>query len=540
MPALHNMPTCARQHMHRAHCMEKISGSATSHLCCTPLRMSRLKCNRLVTQTMCIHVEGWHQLEQYMPWLQDGPASIRLHAQQLRRLPGIGSAALPMSPAMQHIMRYPHPAATALAAAPTTLLYSGSGCAKPRCGPLRVTAAVVLVDEAADAATALLPNVALSSWVRQVLGAAGATGAATLWDRAAARLLTAAADSADLDSISSDTWLKVVAAPAATGTVRGVWNTAECVRGSGDGAGCECVVHVPSLFSPDLFGIPQVPVVMLDLPLKRGAPAEVGHRVLAEFRALLSDGFGGQRLCVSTIANTEAGAAAACVPDESGPGGPGPAPPQPCESAWALDVYRGRCARTKVSGMLTPVRPVDTSPVMTRPVAAVDVAKVSCAEVFPGFPPDLAGSVSCAAWSTHVCLSEAQLLRISVSAHGTEATYVSLAVNGATFAAGHGERGVERAAGSKETVWAAAVLPLASGCHSVDVVYEQPTATDTACVRSCLACCYVITFYTSACVGQCGHRLPLTNADDMYWRNTCVWPCIHVPMSVTRLQAWAR
>lgn len=493
--------------------MRPIRGSTSSRLRCTPLHRFRLQCKGQAVHVFPDFVlprllSAWHELERYMPWLQDGPASIRLHAQQLRRLPGIGSTALPMSPAMQHIMAYPHPAATALAAAPEAMLYSDSGCAQPHCGPLRVTAALVLVDEAADAATALLQNVALSSWVSKVIGPAGGAGEPTPWDRAAVRLRSVAGDAADLDGVSPDTWLKVIAAPAPTGAVRGVWNSAECVGSSGGAAGCECVVQVPALFSPDLYGVPQVPVVMLDLPLKRGAPAEVGRRVLTEFRALLSDGLGGRRLCLSAAAETESGAAAGCVPDEPGPEGPGPAPPQPCDSGWALDVYRGRCAQTDVSGTLTPVRPGHSAAVLTRSVVAVNVVKASCTEPFSGFPPDLAGSDACAAWSTHVCLSEPQLLRISVAAQGTAATPASLAVNGTIFAAAHGGHGGERATGSVETGWAAAeaVLPLGPGCHRVDVAYDSPAGTDTACVRSCLACCCLSTSCTPAYMCQCCTR----------------------------------
>ena len=413
-------------------------------------------------------------------WLQDGPASFRLHAQQLRRLPGIGSDAVPILPGMQHIMHYPHPTATPLAADPDTILYGTPGCARPRCGPPRVAAALVVVDEAADATTALLHNVALSSWIGDILGPANGTGEPPRWAGAATRLREAAADAADLRSGSPGEWLKVVAAPAAAGAVRGVWNSAECVGGGGGQPECECVVQVPSLFAPDLYGVPQVPVVMLDMPVVPTAPPDAGPRVLAAFRAMFAEAVTGRRLCVAEVADSVHGPAAGCagetpVPEGEGPAGPLAPPPMPagCTASWNVSLYHGPCSPGPVNMANGVSRPRDTPPEAEFSSAAIDLFKPSCGEGFPEFPASWERGY-CGAATAFVCVEETQIVRVLLRATGGKAT---LTVDGkaeAAVAAAAGDAGDDP--GLEQAQEADAVLVLRGGCHSVAVVFEDASA----------------------------------------------------------------
>eukprot|EP00892_Ulva_mutabilis_P009419 jgi/Ulvmu1/684/UM010_0056.1 len=318
----------------------------------------------------------------------DGPSSIRLHAQQLRRLPGIGSAALPLSAGMQHVLSYPRPSATPFKAGSANILFSGSGCARVPCGPAVVAAALTIVDAAADARTALLPNMALSAWLSGMFEPAGGSGNTTGWEHALRGLQEAAGDSADLALGDPETWIKVVAAPSASGTVQGRWNKAGCSGESHGAAECECSVHVPALFPHDLYSVPQVPVVMLEVPLTVEAIPDAQQRILEAFKSLFTDEHMGQRLCMAEAASIPAPADGCTADVPPLVTSPQPAP-MPCENKWVLDIYQQRCTVANDSGVVAPTRPQDEVVQLTIRTDAVDVYRTSCSQPFSGFPEAL-------------------------------------------------------------------------------------------------------------------------------------------------------
>lgn len=410
---------------------------------------------------------------------------MRLHVQQLSPLPGIGTAALPLTAGMQHILRYPRPTAVALAADSATMLYSGSSCAHVPCGPVVVAAALTIVDDAADPATALLPNVALSAWLRDMMDPASDDRNATAWAQALLQLEEAVGTSADLAHGGGASWLRVIAAPAESGSVRGHWNRDECLGQGVDVVACGCSVEVPALFSQDLYGITQVPVVMLEIPLRAGTPPEVGTRILERFNSMFAESRTHRRLCVATAAEIDT-PAGGCTSDGPVPEVTLPEPPQPCEDKWIMDVYKRRCSTAQVPGVLVPMRPEGQGgSVHTSRVDVIDVLQESCSQLFPGVPAAVRSA--CAAWSAHLCLDEAQLLRVNVMARGGAEIPASLAVNG-TVKAFVQDKHFDQP-DSTDTVGmipAADVrLALAPGCHHLEVVFDLDAANEVACVRAC-------------------------------------------------------
>ena len=198
--------------------------------------------------------------------------------QRLDTLPQIGSPAIPVSKNMSRgTISYPPADSIELSADSHTLLYSEQGCIFERCGAPRLQAAQFVTDLQADSLRDLLPNVALSSWVQNFFEASGNVSTFSIKQIALQKLRFAAAGFADTATVPEEDWLKIVATVPPTQQVNGRNSSVSCQAHTSARPvpGCECSIQLQALFSNDMYGIKQVPILLLDIALKQDVPEAV-------------------------------------------------------------------------------------------------------------------------------------------------------------------------------------------------------------------------------------------------------------------------
>lgn len=356
---------------------------------------------------------------------------------------------------------------------------------------MRLTAAVPIVDVVhADGATSPLSNVAAAQWISGFLYSTDNHPAGK--DVLAERIAAAAGDFAVGDASS---WFRVVAAPLEERALSGKANAPGCGQiNSTSVADCSCLVRLPQLFSPALYGTKQAPVLLLDLELAASAPQATIDAAQAAFGDALqrSDTFGGASVCVGRAEVTVSSSPPGCNEDEPVPV---PAPPPPistnCSSHWTVQLFAGKCERQDVDGEVTLHAPSGTA-ALSFETADVDWHKSTCAEAFPDMPPGWSSNY-CAHVRAHYCAVDgAQTVRFVLEASGPSVQHATLRVDNRTVADQRRTLSDAPLRARARLGSAEVVQVMRQGCHAISVTFEDPETADdpvrASSTRSCKHC----------------------------------------------------
>lgn len=398
---------------------------------------------------VCIHWSTvWLELK--LTCLQEFSESLSLKVQYLDTLPQVGSAAVPI--AQEAPLLYPDFANVPLASSVDTLLFSEEGCVTTRCGPTRLQLAQYVADMKSERQHNLIANVALSSWVKHFFESSPDQSLHSLYQSALQDLRSAAAGFADLDLVTEDKWLKVVATAAPTQPLGGRNSSVACQQHTTEQPGlkCDCKIDVPALFSHSMYGIVQIPVVMLDMTLKPNVPDAVVEDIRNTFMNAWAKMSAGSDVCVSTATSslsrpTGSGCTGAHI-DQAPPLPPGTSVAgsgysQNASEGWTVSLHHGICSTFETGAERATVpwfdaRVARNVSVVTR--SRVDFSKSSCSQGFEQLP-------SAEEWTKGFCLGaetglrlqtrkDVQFVRIVVSVDGAMAMAATVLVDGKAVA----------------------------------------------------------------------------------------------------------
>jgi hypothetical protein len=389
--------------------------------------------------------------------------SLRLTAQFLEALPPIGGSAVPIAAErVKGAMLYPAPNSVQLAADADTLIFSEQGCITERCTPHRVQAAQYLADLQAHRHLDALPNIALSSWIRNFLNSTKGVSSSSLKQDALQLLKTAAAGFLETSWPEED-WLKVVATVAPSQQLTGHSSAVACQNHTTAQAvpGCDCSISLPALYSIGLYGVTQVPIVLLDMVLKPGTPESVIQNIEETFHTMWSSLSAPLDVCVTPAArlattNTSIG----CTPTATGTGtgtesapAPAPAPAHlpaldSTESSdkrtgWRVWLHHGGCktipAGSTSSQIVVPwFDASNSSDVVKTTREKIDFSRSSCSQGFRELPAAQEWKEGfCLAAVTHICLTDpsaVQLVRVVLSVAGSSSMAAAVYVDGQAVA----------------------------------------------------------------------------------------------------------
>lgn len=442
--------------------------------------------------------------------LQEFAESLRLRVQYLDTLLQLGSSAVPVSTKIARgTMSYPSAESLELAADSHTLLFSEQGCVSERCGAPRLQAAQFVTDIQADSVRDLLPNVALSSWVRSFFEPADKAAALSIRQNALQKLQSAAAGFADTATVAEEDWLKIVATVPSTQQVIGRNSSSSCQAQTSTQPvpGCECSIQLPGLFSHEMYGIQQVPIMLLDIALKQDVPETVIGDVQTAFADIFSAVSPG--VCVTPVAAGHSkGSTSACT--GTTPSAPAAPPEQHnCTEGWTVQLHHGSCSDVQVDSGKVLVPWFDynqSSDVSVIKQDKVDFTKSSCSRGFEELPaPGEWTKGFCMATETNLCGSSPsgalQLVRLVVQVAGPLPMAATIYVDGQAVAWLQKQPAVERVPGlASRTQTIDTLLLLREVCKKLLIVYddgaEDYAITDGEEVSSSSSCSCLFSVFT--------------------------------------------
>ena len=414
----------------------------------------------------------------------------------------LGSKHLPVLAASEPQSTYQYPPAHSelLAAGQTFALYDRAGCSSSECLPRRLTAVIQVADLSPGRQTALLSNIAAASWVRAFVKGSGGES----WQDAATRALAEAAHGhAGGDP---ESWLKIAAAPLSSLLLAGRTNAQNCSAGNKQVAElepqCACSVELPKLFTPAVFSVQQVPLLMVDITFRDDVPEESVQAVRSAVSQLIPSATDlGVEVCMSepkmSISDGAHGCDGAPALPPALPLQPAP-PPAACAPLWQVQLYTGACTRRALSSgsVPVPVAPPDGNAEVHMTMRSIDLFRSTCRNAFPGFPVGWEHGF-CARFSAYVCAAGApQVLRIELAAAGPTAAPAALLVNGSVAATA--ESAADVADSGNIAAWAAehgsdAIVALPRGCHHVEVLLDDPIEGDKLALGNATMVCFKCT-----------------------------------------------
>lgn len=346
-------------------------------------------------------------------------------------------------------------------------LISAAGCRSAPCTPLRALYSAVVVDMQPDASVRAPHGLAAGTWLSRFTDT---TAGSALWQGLLDDLALAAGPSV---ANPRSLWLSVVDLPLSSDTVAGHVSSAECSSksASNSSGGCACAVAVADPQSPPQGDKLHVPAVVLDLQLARPS-RESAERIVATFKAGLTRLHRlGVDVCIQdadgAVVGDGCGEPAALPPAV-------PPPPASCTNDWTTHLYRGVCATAPEAGsLLRPQAPA----VEVLTTAAINFSKAACGDTLSGFPAGWRHGY-CGAAAAHVCVPEAQVVRLLLRLRGGSA---ALSVNGKLEVGMAADGGAIDGNSVRigEIKEGEAVLGLASGCHRFEIIFEDSARADS-------------------------------------------------------------